>query len=456
MTAAARTNPIGVRPPSKANRNGPLHFPPNILNVEDDESMELINRDQDKTPSPPDTPTPTPRIDGIPLPSSLSPPNAKRRPLTPSSDEMEDLPDIRVPYSSSPESISSPPPRKNPPLPFSPITIETSDEDGLRAQLEVAETNRTIVRNIAPTTTNNPQRFTPTPNGGFPAIHLPHAAALLDFMSPSTINAWLAVGGSKFLVRVFDYNGKEHETMNAILTQHIRNVVAEIMNEHNLGPVNPRVAPPSPTNGKNVKDFPKSFLVFDIPTEVTNMLVHQRIWSTPEITIEARPFLSHDLPTSFLCLNGFTTSDPGTVTRAVRDAWTAPETLGQIVGILEKSEIPLDRIYDAATYLCDSISVEFIDYKVAKAISLPCFNIFANCPSNQPKTWTSLRAKLMTIQYHTPLDGTGIAIPFTTCTLCHSIGHPNGLCKFPDTPSWNGPKHKNKVAKFSPKTRGKE
>ncbi|KAG1718172.1 hypothetical protein EDD22DRAFT_964063 [Suillus occidentalis] len=228
------------------------------------------------------------------------------------------------------------------------------------------------------------------------------------------------------------------------------------MNDHNLGPINPRVAPPSPSNGKNAKDFPKSFLVFDIPTEVVSMIIHQRVWSTPEITIEARPFLSRDLPTSFMCLNGFTTSNPVIVASAVRDAWTAPETLGKIVEILEKSEIPLDRVYDAATYLCDSISVEFIDYKAAKAISLPRFNIFANCPSNQPRTWTSLCANLMQIHYRTPLDGTGIAIPFTSCTLCHSIGHPNGLCKFPDLPSWNGPKHKNKASKHSPKSRGKE
>ncbi|KAG1718497.1 hypothetical protein EDB19DRAFT_1920496 [Suillus lakei] len=207
---------------------------------------------------------------------------------------------------------------------------------------------------------------------------------------------------------------------------------------------------------KNTKDFPKSFLIFNIPTEVANMILHQRIWSIPEITIEARPFLSHELPTSFLCLNSFTTSNPETVARAIHDMWTSPETLGKIVKTLEKSEIPLDRCYDATMYLCDSISVEFIDYKVAKAISLLRFNIFATCPSNQPKTWTSLHTKLMTIHYPTPLDGTGITIPFTACSLCHSIGHPNGLCKHPDIPSWNGPKHKNKATKNSPKNHSKE
>lgn len=460
MTAAARPSPIGVRPTSKASRNGPLHFPPNILPVEDNESMEFTSGDTDPTPSPPDTPTPTPRREGIPLPASTIDLNAQTRPLSSTPSEgMEDLPDITIPYLPSPVKNSLPPPPPNnqpPPLPFSPLALETSEEDGLRAQLEVAETNRTIVRNTAPTVTNSPQRFTPSPEGGFPPIHLAHAAHLLDFVSSNTINAWLNVTGPKFLVRVFDYDGKDYETMNAILTQRIRNVISEIMSTHKLEPINPRVAPPSPMEGKNTKDFPKAFLVFDIPTEVANMVVHQRVWSSHEITIEARPFLSHELPTSFICLNGFTTANPDIIAGAVRDKWTSPEILGKIVEILEKSEIPLERCYDAAMYLCDSISVEFIDYKVAKAISLPRFNIFATCPSNQPKTWTSLRVKLMTIHYPTPLDGTGIAIPFTTCTLCHSIGHPNGLCKYPDIPSWNGPKHKNKTTKSTPKSRGKE
>ncbi|KAG1737362.1 hypothetical protein EDD22DRAFT_852182 [Suillus occidentalis] len=312
-------------------------------------------------------PPPTPRGEGIPLPDTFRQPTIRKRPLTPSSDEMEDLPDIRIPYLSSPEKEPSPPPpTRNPPLPFAPIAIETSDKDGLRTQLEVAETMRMIARSIVPITTNNSLHFTPAPVGGFPAIHLPHCSSSSRLLT-----------SLKFLVRIFDYDGKEHETMNAVLTQRIRNLVSEIMNDHNLGPINPRVAPPSPSNGKNAKEFPKSFLVFDILMEVISMIIQQRVWSTPEITIEAHPFLSRDLPTSFMCLNGFTTSNPVIVANAVRDAWTAPETLGKIVEILEKSEIPLDRVYDAATYLCDLISVEFIDYKAAKAISLPRFNIFA-------------------------------------------------------------------------------
>ncbi|KAG2738876.1 hypothetical protein P692DRAFT_20757335 [Suillus brevipes Sb2] len=463
MTTAARPNPIGVRPPSKATRNGPLHFPQNVLNVKDDDAMDHSSRDSENNSSPPDTPTPTPRGENSPLPNPRAVSITCSRSSSHSSDDMDDLPEIKLPYLPQPEKSASPhpspppPPTSRPPvLPFSPLTLATSDEDSLRAQLEVAETNRSIVRSTAPPSVNTSQRFTPAPEGGFPPIHLAHAAALLDFICTNTINAWLGVASPKFLVRVFDYDGKDHESMNAILTQRIRNAIMEIMTTHNLGPVNPRVAPPSPANGVNAKEFPKAFLVFDIPTEVASMVLHQRIWSSSEITIEARPFLSNALPTAFLCLNGFTTTDPNTVAKAVRDTWLSSETLGKIIEILENSEIPLDRCYDAAIYLCDSITVEFIDYKGAKAISLPRFNIFANCPSNRPKTWTALRVKLMTIHYPTPLDGTGIAIPFTTCSLCHSIGHPNGLCKYPDTPLWNGPKHKSKATKVTPKNRGRE
>ncbi|KAG2351295.1 hypothetical protein BDR07DRAFT_1501953 [Suillus spraguei] len=276
------------------------------------------------------------------------------------------------------------------PLPFSPPPIDTSDKEGLWAQLEVAKTNRSMVCLNAATTAEDMHHFTPAPKGGFPIIHFSHAAAPLDFVDNATINAWLQVQGPKFLVQVFDCDGKDHETMNASLTQCIRSTIIKIMNLHN-----------------------------------------------------------------FSQINVFTTSNPDLVTKSIRDMWTSPKVLGDIVMILEKSKIPPDRIYDAALYLCDSIAVEFIDYKGAKSIPLPHFNIFAKCPSNNPRIWMNLHAILMTMHYPTPLDGNGIAIPFMMCSLCHSIGHPNNLCKFPDIPSWNGPKLKNKSEKCTPKARGK-
>ncbi|KAG1888080.1 hypothetical protein F4604DRAFT_1915980 [Suillus subluteus] len=411
--------------------------------------------DTDTTPSPPDTPTSMPKIDGLQLPTHTTEASTYIPPPM-DEEEMEELSDIILPslplQGGQKTMVLHPTP---PTLPFSPSVPETSEEEDLHTELEVTETNRSIVCVHAPSAQNTTPYFTPTPEGGFPSIHLLHAASSFDYIDQAIINAWIQVGGPKFLVRIFDYDGKDHENMNAVITQRIRNTVAEIMNTHNLGPINVRVTSPSPTNGKDAKEFPKTFLVFDIPTEVMDMVIHQRIWSSQEIMIEARPFISHELPTTFFCLNGFTTTNENSVRKAIYNTWTSPQILENIVVILEKSEIPLDRCYDAAMYLCDSISVKFVDYKGQKAISLPCFNIYAKCPSNRPKIWTSLGATLMTIHYPTPLDGKGISIPFTTCSLCHSIGHPNGLCRFPDLPLWNGPKHKNKSAKYTPKVWGK-
>ncbi|KAG1834630.1 hypothetical protein DFJ58DRAFT_735797 [Suillus subalutaceus] len=99
-----------------------------------------------------------------------------------------------------------------PPLPFSPSAPETSEEEDLRAQLEVAETNRSIIRVHAPSAPNTMPYFTPTPEGGFPIIHLSHAASPFDHIDHEIINAWIQVGDPKFLVRVFDYDGKDMRT----------------------------------------------------------------------------------------------------------------------------------------------------------------------------------------------------------------------------------------------------
>ncbi|KAG1841303.1 hypothetical protein DFJ58DRAFT_732477 [Suillus subalutaceus] len=430
LATAARPNPLGIRPPSRATQGGPIHFPPDLLEVDNDDSMAPPPPvgDTDTTPSPPDTPTPTPKMTACSypptpqnrLPTSLPHWTKKKWKNSPISSFLPSLP---PPHGGQRTMLSHPTP---PPLPFSPSAPETSEEEDLHPL---------FVSTPPPHQTPCPT-LPPTPEGGFPIIHLSHAASPFDHIDHEIINAWIQVGDPKFLVRVFDYDGKDHENMNTVITQCIRNSIAEIVKTHNLGPINVRVAPPPP------------------PT-VMNMIIHQCIWSSQEITIEAHPFISRELPTTFFCLNGFTTTNENCVRKAVYDTWTSPQVLGNIVVILEKSEIPLDRCYDAAMYLCDSISVEFIDYKGPKAISLPHFNIYAKCPSNRPKIWTNLGATLMTIHYPTPLDGKGIAIPFTTCSLCHAIGHPTGLCKFPDLPLWNGPKHKNKSAKYTPKVRGK-
>jgi hypothetical protein len=66
-------------------------------------------------------------------------------------------------------------------------------------------------------------------------------------------------------------------------------------------------------------------------------------------------------------------------------------------------------------------------------------------PSNNAKTWTDLRGFLHLLDYPTGLDGCGVAIALSPCTICHSLAHPRGLCPFPNTHLWNGPRVGNRT-----------
>ncbi|KAG2048518.1 hypothetical protein BDR06DRAFT_1012972 [Suillus hirtellus] len=91
-----------------------------------------------------------------------------------------------------------PPPSTTTSTPSKPITH--SEEDLLRAHLAVAETNRSIVKLNGSNSLTAILHFTPIPLGGFPQIHLSHAAQLFDFQAPKVIMAWLKVPHPKLLI----------------------------------------------------------------------------------------------------------------------------------------------------------------------------------------------------------------------------------------------------------------
>jgi hypothetical protein len=82
------------------------------------------------------------------------------------------------------------------------------EEDLLRAHLAIAETNQSIIKSNSTNSLTVIPQFIPIPIGGFPHIHLAHAAQLFDYQAAKVITAWLKVPHLKILARVFDHNGK--------------------------------------------------------------------------------------------------------------------------------------------------------------------------------------------------------------------------------------------------------
>ncbi|KAG2105870.1 uncharacterized protein F5147DRAFT_654103 [Suillus discolor] len=403
----ARPSPMGTRQPLPRPRTGSQFFPPNIL-----QDKGVCTDDNTSTPT---TPSPKPRTSISQMPLSESEENV----TTPTLNSLIFVKDttVEMPLDtlhSSPAQtpapadddemtdllISSPPPTKPA------ATTQALEEDLLRAHLAVAETNRSIIKSNGTNSLTVIPQFTPVSIGGFPHIHLAHTAQLFDYQAAKIITAWLKVPHPKILVRVFDHDRKNPSVKGPILIERLRKAISDITHFVHQDDMDAKVSPPCPDTNKDKADFPISFLVYNISDE-TN----------------------------------FSTMDTATVKTTVCEVWSEDVTKWDIGEILSESDISEENIHTATWNFIDSLWVEHLDFKVSGGILLPRYNIFTVSPTNNPTVWTKLRAYLHSLTYPSELEGSGTAVNFMPCTLCHSIAHPHGLCPFPDVPLWNGPKH---------------
>ncbi|KAG0700959.1 hypothetical protein DFH29DRAFT_876238 [Suillus ampliporus] len=231
---SARPSPMGTRQPlPRHHRSGSQFFPPNVLTDEGDTSTEIA--------SIPSTPSLTPRTTIPPTSApepNTSPSTTSKPPLSPTTDiEVETLltppspSTLRPPVDADDEVMSDHSP---PPTSLTPVTLKTTtpapstEEDLLRAHLTVAETNRSIIRSNGVNSLTVIPQFTPIPQGGFPHIHLAHAAQLFDFQATKVITAWLKVPHPKIIIRVFDHDGKNPSVKGPILVERLCRAITEI------------------------------------------------------------------------------------------------------------------------------------------------------------------------------------------------------------------------------------
>ncbi|KAH7914512.1 hypothetical protein BJ138DRAFT_1206517 [Hygrophoropsis aurantiaca] len=313
------------------------------------------------------------------------------------------------------------------------VTVEAI----LHAQLASAAENRAFTYAGHPAAAPVCTRVTPAPPGGFPHTHLSHGTQLTDFLSPAILNDWRKIESGKFLIRFFDHDGKNssYSSLASLAKQAISNLTPYVYQD-NLAV---QVSEPSPIIGREGKEFPLGFLVHNIPYALAEYFLDQRIWSTPAVTFEARPFLGEDNPAFLFTIQGFHTEDLIAVDNTVTAVWTDGVVQHEIEDIVAYALDFIDIEYESRFQeFIDSITVEFIDFKAPGAIKVPSFNIYARCPTSDPIAWTKLRKYLASLSYASSFDGIGRVLFLQHCTLCHSITHPRGLCPFPLIPEWYG------------------
>ncbi|KAG2742310.1 hypothetical protein P692DRAFT_20250481 [Suillus brevipes Sb2] len=467
ISQAARPYPTTPRPPPQSSKSGPKYFPPDVIQEEDLESaMDLIPYQPDP-PSPPSPPSPQ-------SPPDTPTPMGQVNRAHPSQPDLLIYKEFKVTAQNS--SIGTPPndglansihaPCSQPVDQamkdlLSPTSTHapTPEEKDILAHLALANLNRAALGQSSANQTSTLPQFTPTPVGGFPTVHMSHAAQIFDHLDNRVLLAWFQVPHPKFMIRVFDHSGKDVTERAAIIAERIRANVTAIAESihHDIPPI--RVSPPQPQGGKDAKSFPLGFLVHNVSEETKTLLLNQRIWSTVDLTFEALSFNCAHPPELLFSLAGFTTLDLATISQAVTETWNQEETRYRIESFFSTCGLPDDEpIYKVTQDFISSCRVELLDFKISGGLSVPRYNVFATSPTNDAKTWTDLRMYLKTLTYPTSLDGCGTSSALFDCQLCHSLAHPRGLCPFPLVPLWNGPKagsrNSNNTSRPTGRTRG--
>ncbi|KAG1719622.1 uncharacterized protein EDB91DRAFT_1089238 [Suillus paluster] len=219
-------------------------------------------------------------------------------------------------------------------------------------------------------------------------------------------------------------------------------------------------APETPSCPYSPNEEEKAILAHLALAEKNRSTMHNQFASPPHNPKE--DWESKNFPIGFLVHNiSEETKDLILSTRicCCTDVWVANENRAVINDLISMSEIKdEEKVYAATWSFIRSIRIELLDFKVTGGLSVPCFNVLAVSPICDAKAWTDLRSFLHTLDYPTGLDGCGTAIGMTACPICHSIAHPRGLCPFPETPLWNGPKigAKSSIPTRNPRPKGQE
>jgi hypothetical protein len=131
----------------------------------------------------------------------------------------------------------------------------------------------------------------------------------------------------------------------------------------------------------------------------------------------------------------------------VLSTWNNETTTNFLTRIADKSadtENGRELIKQTVKRFLDSMWLTTLDIRRRGNALDPHFNVYAKgntiCGTN---TWSELRRFLANREYIDPTQGKGVIkiAPFH-CAICHAADHPRGLCPFPTTKGWNGPKHR--------------
>ncbi|KAJ7653866.1 hypothetical protein B0H17DRAFT_1214524 [Mycena rosella] len=271
--------------------------------------------------------------------------------------------------------------------------------------------------------------FTPTPAGGFhPIVYSPEA--LLHGVPPDLTVMYDDVAQPKFFVVVSGGNG-------AVMRTHglIREALGDFSN---IDPTSFTLCTlPTAANGTS----PALWLVADIPPQLAQAIVDNRIISSIRITLFPLPY-SMPIIGFVGVFAGFTlpNTDAGAIVARdlIRTAIAANNEIAQFVQTHRDAFGPQTSAEQAWTMFLASVAVHGIVLRVNDTNTV-AWRLYVDPSTNDRNFWGQCRRLFGKLQIMTALYGTARLQRAFRCHICPSTDHPTPLCPLPNTPGWLGP-----------------
>jgi hypothetical protein len=266
-----------------------------------------------------------------------------------------------------------------------------------------------------------------------PKVHYSHPTAALDFIDINKIVDWEKLPDGKLLAHPFGHEVKRVEHHQEIQANLFAAVV-EITQSETVGVCSPGLCNPS-------LDTPTTFLIYNLSELHRQMLLKREVWSSTPFTFRVTT-LDPISPDFLFGITKLTTQSDIEVEKLVEKVWNSQSTTEFLQSITntQPPEHKLETQKSLDNFI-KSMRIEMMDTKKLGGAAAPTFNVFADGSLiNDDGIWCNLRNFLASQPYALQFQDPGRAGTNThRCTICHSIEHPRGLCKFPNVEGLNGP-----------------
>lgn len=343
----------------------------------------------------------------------------------------------------SPPLIQDPPniPKVTPhPLPYSDgdITIthaprlSTGRVTTLQDRLLAAK-ERNALQPVKGSTRDPRDKYT---KGIMPKVHVASPTATLDLIDIDLVIEWENYDLGKLIAIPFG-NEAENRNNHPSIAKRLLTAATEITQADDLG-----ISTPIPNEEAILHGTtPISFLIYKLTYENITTLLQRSVWSSPAITFRVI-HLHPPCPEFLFTLKDFTMRDDTTILNIVKSTWQSVETQKLINDIIDSFiEDNHSELRNNINAFLISAHIKRLNYRAKGNIEVPRFNVYADSQFIlDDDVWFHLRNTLANLTYKSPMQGQGTTvIPLSTCTICHGVDHPTGMCDFPNIEGWNGP-----------------